>query len=191
MTAVEPESRFDPLTVLAALQRAKVSFVLIGGIARVLRGADEVTHGVDICPSPAAVNLSRTRAALVELQAEPVPGKQTIAGSKTAEQAIVDYNTIAGPLKFVRAPVGVPRGYQALRSGATVEHLGHGVRPAVASTADLVTMAAARGLPNDRALLPQLRRILQIEARTDRLVEMPTAGHEVPGPAIELAKREL
>lgn len=183
MTAQETQSRFDPLAALAALQRAKVSFVVIGGIARVLRGTGEVTWGLDICPSPATANLGRTLAALTELQADPVSAKQTRAtGKSSQQQTIVDYTTIAGPLKLVRAPAGVPRGYQALRSGATIEHLGHGLRPAVASTADLITMAAARGLPKDRAVLPELRQILQLEASTDQLVATPSPTHEMPGP---------
>jgi len=168
--------------ILAALQRAKVSFVVIGGVARVLRGAPEATHGLDVCPSPAAANLRRTMAALAELQGEMVPAKPARAASKTEpDPAIVDWSTSAGPLKFVRAPAGIPRGYQALRSGATIEHLGHGIRPAVASTADLITMAAARGLPKDRALLPQLRRILQLEVSTDQLVATPAPPYEIPG----------
>jgi hypothetical protein len=35
---------------LAALHRNYVNYVLIGGLARVIRGADEVTGGVDVCP---------------------------------------------------------------------------------------------------------------------------------------------
>jgi hypothetical protein len=36
-----------------------VSSVVIGGLARVARGSDEVTRGVDICPSLLPANLAR------------------------------------------------------------------------------------------------------------------------------------
>ena len=64
------ELAFDPRLVLAALQRAGVSFVVIGGLARVIRGSDELTWGVDICPSVLDANRGRVEAALDELQAE-------------------------------------------------------------------------------------------------------------------------
>lgn len=191
MTRSEPDSRFEPRAVLAALQRAGASFVLIGGLARVIRGADEMTWGVDICPSVVDANHHRVQAALDELQAELVPaGKGTRAG-RTARQQVVEFNTIAGPVKIVATPAGVPRGYDALRPGATVEHLGGGLRPSVASTADLATMAAARGLPKDLALVPQLQRILQLEASPARIVEPPEPERELLGQTLEPPGREL
>ena len=43
---------FDPNTLLAALERRNVSYVIIiGGLAGVIHGSDEVTHDLDICPS--------------------------------------------------------------------------------------------------------------------------------------------
>jgi hypothetical protein len=184
-------SPLDPRLVLAALQRAGVSFVVIGGLARVIRGSDEVTYGVDICPSLVEANRPRVQAALDELQAELVPARKSGARKTTGQQPVVEFNTIAGQVKIVATPAGVPRGYDALRPGATVEHLGGGLRPSVASTADLITMAAARGLPKDLTLIPQLQRILQIEASPARIVELPTPGTEPPGPTIEPSGREV
>ena len=89
---------------------------------------------------------------------------------------MLEFNTVAGPVKIVATPAGVPRGYGALHSGATIEHLGGGLRPSVASTADLITMAAARGRPKDLALVPQLQRILQLEASPARILETSTPG---------------
>jgi hypothetical protein len=53
------ENGFDPRGLLSALHRHYVSYVLIGGLARVIRGADEVTSGVDICPSLRHDNVER------------------------------------------------------------------------------------------------------------------------------------
>ena len=63
------EEVFDPRGLLAALHRNHVSYVLIAGLARVIRGTDEVTSGVDICPSLRNPNVERLAAALVELEA--------------------------------------------------------------------------------------------------------------------------
>ena len=41
------DERFDPRGVLAALDRNFVGYVVIGGFARAVRGADETTHGVE------------------------------------------------------------------------------------------------------------------------------------------------
>ena len=51
--------RFDPYAILAALERHRVSYVLIGGFARVLQGTEELTHGLDFAPSLRAENLRR------------------------------------------------------------------------------------------------------------------------------------
>jgi len=180
------EARFDPRAVLIAFQRAEATFVVIGGLARVIRGADEVTYGVDICPSPQTANSSRVQSALDELGAELVLARKTRrSGGTPAQQPVLEFNTVAGPVKIVATPAGVPRGYPALRLGATVENLGGGLRPWVASTADLVTMATARGRPEDLALVPQLQRILQLEASPARIVETPAPGYEMPEPALE------
>lgn len=57
-----------------------------------------------------------------------------------------------GELKLVPEPAGTRRGYNDLRRGATREHLGDGVRPDVASVADLARMSAALAheLANER-----------------------------------------
>jgi len=177
--------------VLGAFQRAEAVFVVIGGLARVIRGADEITDGVDICPSLLDANRDRAQAALEELGAKLVPARRGRGAGKTAGQPMLEYNTIAGPVKIVATPAGVPRGYAALRPSATIEHLGGGLRPSVASTADLITMAAARGRPEDLARVPQLQRILQLEASPARIVATPTPGREMEGPTVEPPGRQL
>jgi hypothetical protein len=153
---------FDPLTVIAALERTSVDYVLIGGLAQVLRGADVVTSGVDICPSFARGNLDRLAHALSELTA----GERSLEVSEEtlSTQPIVRVSTDAGKLGIVASPAGVPNGFVDLRRAATREDLGHGLRPLVASTADLAAMAAALQRPEDLERLPMLRRIVELEA---------------------------
>ena len=132
------------------------------------------------------------QAALDEFRAEMLPTRKSRKASEAADQQpVLEFSTVAGSVKIVRTPAGVPRGFDALRTGATIEHLGGGLRPAVAATADLITMAAARGLPKDIALVPELQRILQLEARPARIVETPAPGDELPGLTFEPPGREL
>lgn len=190
MSGPNNEPAFDPREILAAFQRAEAQFVVIGGLARVIRGADEVTYGVDVCPSLLTASGDRVQAALGELQAVALPVDGTAAQRDASEQqTIFEFNTAAGPLKIITAPDGVPRGYDALRSGASTEHLGGGLRPQVASTGDLITMAAARGLPEDLARIPELRRVLELEASPARLVASPGSGYELPPPTLDPVDR--
>ena len=129
MTVPGAESRFDPWAVLAAFQRAEAEFVVTGRLARVIRGSDDVTYGVDICPSLVDANRPRVQAALDELRAEIAATGKARKASKAADQPpVLEFSTVAGSVKIVSTPAGVPRGYDALRPGATVERLGGGPR---------------------------------------------------------------
>ncbi|MHB8693563.1 MAG: hypothetical protein ACYDHH_20185 [Solirubrobacteraceae bacterium] len=169
---------FDPHSILAALQAGSVSSVVIGGLARVARGSDEVTTGVDICPSLQEVNLARLESALAEMGAVRRDGQELVIDEThlRAEQ-VIELSTAFGELKLIAVPAGVPRGFEALRAGATSEHLGDGLRPEIASTGDLVAMAAALRREADLERLPALRRIMELEADPAALVAAnPTPG---------------
>ena len=156
---------FDPRAILAALERSYVDYVLIGGVARVLRGSSEITRGVDVCPSFAAGNLERLAQAAHELESGTT--RRARAGFDElalASEELGALKTPAGELKIVAAPAGVPNGFVDLRRAATREDLGHGVRPLVASTADLARMAAALYRAQDVERLRELRRIMELES---------------------------
>ncbi len=55
---------FDPYALLEALDRERVSYVVVGGFARVVHGSGETTHGLDIVPSLRPENLRRLARAL-------------------------------------------------------------------------------------------------------------------------------
>ena len=63
----EDELVFDPYAILRELDEAGVWFVLIGGLARVIQGSDEVTTGLDGVPLPAGDLGARHLEALGEL----------------------------------------------------------------------------------------------------------------------------
>jgi hypothetical protein len=160
-----PREPFEPRAILAALERNGVDYVLIGGLAQVIRGADITTSGVDICPSFGISNLNRLSRAAVELGAARVDREELkLTDAEVGNEEVISLSTSAGSLAIVGAPAGAPKGFADLRRAASKEHLGHGVQPFVASTGDLARMASALHGERDLERLTQLRRIIELEA---------------------------
>ncbi len=176
MAAVE-QNGFDPRGILAGLARNYASFVLIGALARVIRGTNELTDGVDICPSLADLNQEPLAHALADLEAQRVDRRRLVLEEALVSERVVRLRTPFGELKLVPEPAGTRRGYNDLRRGATREHLGDGLRPDVASVQDLARMSAAlahelakeRGREAERARehaiesSRELRQIMELE----------------------------
>ena len=154
----ERDVRFDPLGMLAALDRQRVTYVLVGGFARVIQGTDETTRGVDVVPSLRPENLRRLGLALDDLDASPTDGNARVLSDLGEEPYAL--RTGLGELKVVAEPAGTA-GYDDLRRAATREPLGKGVRPSVASTGDLARMLAAH--EGACPALAQLRRLAELE----------------------------
>ena len=146
-------SSFDPRALLGALDRHRVAFVVIGGLARVIEGTDEITRGVDITPSTKPENLRRLAEALEELG---------VGETEVDIEAPTTVTTPHGELRVVPLPTGT-RGYDDLRRASVREPLGHGLRPAVASKGDLARMLSALGRDEDAEKLRQLRRLIELE----------------------------
>ena len=125
--------------ILAALDRHRVSFVVVGGLARVIHGTGETTADIDIVPSPRPENLRRLSAALQEIGAD-VPAFDA--------DVPATIGTPLGDVTVVLTPDGT-RGWDDLRRAANREPLGHGLRPSVASPGDLARMLAASDRDED------------------------------------------
>jgi len=156
----ERSAKFDPIGILATLDRHRVTYVVIGAFARVIQGAEEVTQGIDIVPSTRAENLRRLDEALRDLGAQTEEGKEPAL--EGALPPMLELATERGDLKVVPEPEGT-RGYDDLRRAATHEPLGSGVRPSVASVGDLARMLAALGRESDLDRLQSLRRLAELE----------------------------
>jgi hypothetical protein len=168
-------TEFDPRTILAALERNYIDYVLIGGLAQVLRGADHVTADVDICPSFAAGNLERLSRAVADLAAKRLDGESLeVTDTALGSETVISLATIAGPLQIVGSPAGAPKGYVDLRRAASKEHLGQGIQPLVASVGDLARMTAALHREQDSERLGQLRRIMELEADREQTLSRAT-----------------
>jgi hypothetical protein len=177
------ENGFDPRGLLSALHRNQLNYVLIGGLARVIRGTDEVTNGVDICPSLRSENVQRLAWALGELDAKRADRRRLTLDEETLRgEPVLRLRTPIGEVNVVAEPAGTRRGFDDLRRGSTEEHIGAGLRPRVASVADLARMSAAlahelgrepgreaerlRELAVERSR--ELRRIMEVEVGMER-----------------------
>jgi hypothetical protein len=163
---------FDPYAILAALERRRVGYVLIGGFARVLQGTEELTSGLDLTPSLRAENLRRLIVAFRELGAERVDGRSLVLDEQgIREEPVIALTSPAGGLKVVPEPAGTRGGYDDLRRAATREPIGRGLRPQVASIGDLARMLAALGREQDQQPLQQLRYLRELERGLSRGIE--------------------
>jgi hypothetical protein len=153
---------FDPYAILAALERRRVSYVLIGGFARILQGTEEMTQGLDLCPSLRVENVRRLALAFADLDAHLPDGARPALEQNLSSRPVLELQSDAGELKLVPEPAGT-RGYDDLRRAATREPIGRGLRPSVASIGDLARMAAALGREQDVEPLRQLRYLRELE----------------------------
>jgi len=153
---------FDPIALLQALDRERVTYIVIGGLGRVIQGSDELADGVDIVPSMREENLVRLRIALDGLKARRPDGGQLVLERDLAMQPVLTLSTGAGELKLVPQPAGT-RGYDDLRRVASREALGRGLRPRVASLGDHSRMLAALDREADRGHLRTVNRLIELE----------------------------
>jgi hypothetical protein len=152
---------FDPYALFEALDRERVSYVVVGGFARVVHGSAETTRGLDIVPSLREENLRRLARALDELDARG-PGRRPVDAEGPAAEESIEARTRAGELRIVPTPWGT-RGYDDLRIRASRENLGRGARPSVASLVDCVRMLEASDRSPDAERLQRLRRLMELE----------------------------
>lgn len=156
-------ARFDPYAILHALEQEGVSYVIVGGLARVLQGSDELTHGIDVAPSSSAKNLERLQSALEKLNARRVDGDPLeLATLDVVRDPVVELASDAGEIKVVLEPAGT-RGWGDLRHRATREPIGEGLRPAVADPGDLVRMLEAHGREQDRIVIETMQRAIDLD----------------------------
>jgi transcriptional regulator with XRE-family HTH domain len=154
----------DPYAMLRELEYERVSYVVVGAVARMIHGSQEITENLDITPSMRPDNLRRLQEALETMNTRRVDTQPLSIDQLDAErEPIVMLICDAGELHIVARPVGT-RGYDDLRRRANREALGEGLRPSVADPADLVRMLEAHDDPvRDRHVLPTMRRLVEFE----------------------------
>ena len=167
----DTRAKLDPYGLLQALDRYRVTYVVIGGFARIVQGTEEMTYGLDLTPSLREQNLERLERALRELDARRADGRAlSLAPETLAAEPVHELQTRYGELKLVPEPAGT-RGYDDLRRAANREPLGRGVRPSVASIGDLARMVSALGDEERLPQLMQLRRLVELERARERVLQ--------------------
>jgi hypothetical protein len=152
---------FDPRELIGALERGYVTYVVIGAVARVLHGTDEVTDGLDICPNRRDENIGRLAQAIAVINGGEA--LDPAVRDRLASEEITTLATRYGELRVVPVPAGTRGGYEDLRWHANRDAIGDGLRPSVACVEDLLRMSTALGRETDAVTQLQLRRLLEIE----------------------------
>jgi hypothetical protein len=155
---------YDAAAITAALQKHRVRFIVIGGVAAILQGSPLPTLDMDVTPDPAPDNLQALAAALTELDARfrtpggPIPFP--IDAKMLSGNTVWTLETRAGALDLCFEPAGT-RGYDDLRRGAIELDIGSGTPAPVASLADVIRSKEAANRLKDQAQLPALRQTLE------------------------------
>jgi len=162
----------DPRSIFESLERHRVRYVLIGGLAASFHGSPLVTNDVDITPERTRDNLERLSEALKDLDARIRTDavREGLAFDHNGESLdasdIWNLTTSAGDLDITFVPAGTG-GYPDL-SGGAVELEVQGLAIPVASLADVVRSKEAAGREKDARSLPTLRRMLDAEENERR-----------------------
>ena len=150
---------FDPEGIIAILNRHRVRYVVVGGIAAGVQGAVWATADLDICYARTRANLDRLAGALRDLEAAPDPLPEGVTVRlDAAALGHGDLWTLATRLGRLDC-LGEPApglGYDTLAErGRTIR--GSSETYVVASFDDLIEMKRAAGRPKDLAQIELLR----------------------------------
>jgi transcriptional regulator with XRE-family HTH domain len=143
----------DPCPILGVLEEHGVDHILIGSLARVLQGADEIPATVDVCVP--------RRARLAADEALQAIGQRAPGAMSTDGRALV-YSRLGLRITVAVEPEGT-KGFDDLRRKAERIHLGQGLRPRVASPGDLVRMLEALQRPDALGSLEAMRRVVELD----------------------------
>jgi hypothetical protein len=157
--------------MLEALDAEGARYVVIGGTAAAIAGATHVTFDLDICPERTRANLDRVAAALRRLNAAPLGMPEEAAsafqldGTTLGNGAVWTFMTDHGELDVVLDPEGTD-GFRDLARSAYATEV-YGLTILVAALEDVIRSKEAADRERDRAVLPNLRRTLELRREHD------------------------
>lgn len=150
----------DPAGIFATLADHNVDYVLIGGLAAVIRGSSAMTNDADIFPEQSEPNLERLSAALVDLEArlrvESTPDGIVFEPHPALlrSMALLNLTTRCGDLDVAFGPAGLDD-YDEVRHRSDAYTL-DGQQVRVAALVDIIRSKEAAGRAKDHATLPIL-----------------------------------
>jgi transcriptional regulator with XRE-family HTH domain len=145
--------QYDPYGLLSRLDEVGVEYILVGELARVLQGADEIPEEIDLV-IPKGTRPSGDEAVLSF-------ARRGIGVDRDGDAWF--YRVTGGTLIRVREFPEGTKGHRDLRRRAERIHLGGGLRPWVASPGDLVRMMEARERPDETEQLEAMRRVVELD----------------------------
>lgn len=159
----------DPGGVFQVLAAHEVDYVLIGGLAAVIRGSTVMTNDADLFASNGDDNVERLSEALRDLDArlrvestpEGVPFDPHPALIKS--MSMLNMTTRCGDVDLTFTPAALDDYETVVRNADVFELEGHRVR--VAALDDIIRSKEAAGRPKDHATLPILRALQEEIAR--------------------------
>ena len=161
------EGNFDPTDIFAALNRARVRYLVVGGVAAVLYGVHRTTWDVDVSVQLTVANLKRLEHAFRRLGFERrVPAPITgLADPQTRRHWIVhkgmrvySYIERAMPQRTVDVMVEPLSNFDELYRRRTIKRSGHVVIPLV-PVETLLAMKRRAARPQDMLDVQDLRRL--------------------------------
>ena len=150
-----PRSSF--ISVLQTFASHRVDFIVVGGVAAVLRGAPVGTFDLDVVHSTAPENIGKLLAALEDLDACYRTRPDTTHLSSPGRQLLM---TRFGPVDLL-GTIGKGRSYEALLPHALEMELAKELQVRVLDLETLITIKEEVGGEKDIAMLPVLRRTLE------------------------------
>lgn len=154
--------------LLQILDRNRVRYVLIGGLAATVHGATRVTFDIDLVPEWTEANLERLAAALREADARlaapeaPEPIEFPIDARSLRQFEVSTWRTAHGDLDIVvgtpTATHGVLASYGELADRAAKREA-FGVTILVAALDDVIESKQALARESDLVALPELHRL--------------------------------
>jgi hypothetical protein len=151
------EPTFEPDRLVAALNAAKIEYVIVGGLAVGAHGVVRATRDLDLVAAPNQRNMDRLADCLRALRGEhPIQGPLT--GAALARPASFKVQTQHGEVQLLNRMEGVPPFAELQRDQIRVEIAADAIAP-VCSLAHLRAMKRAANRPRDRVDLAELEEL--------------------------------
>ncbi len=160
-------------SILLALNRARVRYLVVGGVAVVMHGVDRTTHDLDVYPALNRTNLLRAVRALTKLGFRPmlpVPA-ESVADAETREHWVRKRHLMVFSLLDPRDPLH-PVDLMVIERvpfkeawSRRARYRIRGFEVPLMSIPDLVRMKRMAGRQRDRSDIESLRRLQRAQKR--------------------------